>query len=168
METSLKNRLRILSNHFAIIQSHPVTKKKEFMLEPKRGGHARVQTEMVELIALSFPSSNKKLKIWSFHVVVVQGRQRNVVKSVLHVQSCRCRRRRSFVRSLFYHLVRTGLKHQGSQMLSPTRWPLVDTASWKKRSTDLSDKIAREISAISEIQLLVYYQCRGLIGWADY
>ena len=58
------------------------------MLELKRGGHARVQTEMVELIALSFPSSNKKLKIWSFHVVVVQGRQRNVQKSVMHVQSC--------------------------------------------------------------------------------
>ena len=57
------------------------------MLELKRGGQARVQTEMVELIALPFPSS-KKLKIWSFHVVVVQGRQRNVQKSVMHVQSC--------------------------------------------------------------------------------
>ena len=49
------------------------------MLELKRGGHARVQTEMVEFIALPFPSS-KKLNIWSFHVVVVQGRQRNVQK----------------------------------------------------------------------------------------
>ena len=57
------------------------------MVELKRGGHARVQTEMVELIALPFPSS-KKLKIWSFHVVVVQGQQRNVQKSVMHVQSC--------------------------------------------------------------------------------
>ena len=57
------------------------------MVELKRGGHARVQTEMVELITLPFPSS-KKLKIWSFHVVVVQGRQRNVQKSVMHVQSC--------------------------------------------------------------------------------
>ena len=57
------------------------------MLELKRGGHSRVQIEMVELIALPFPSS-KKLKIWSFHVVVVQGRQRNVQKSVMHVQSC--------------------------------------------------------------------------------
>ena len=69
------------------------------MLELKRGGHARVQTEMVEFIALPYPSSNKKLKIWSFHVVVVQGRRRNVV----------CRRRRCFVRSLFYHVVRKGL-----------------------------------------------------------
>ena len=52
------------------------------------------------------------LKIWSFHVVVVRGRQRNVQKSVRHVLSrcskkllCfrrfRCCCRRSFVRSLF-------------------------------------------------------------------
>ena len=84
-------------------------KRREFMLELKRGGHARVQTEMVEFIALPYPSSNKKLKIWSFHVVVVQGRRRNVEKSVMHVQSYRCRRRRCFVRFLFYHVVRKGL-----------------------------------------------------------
>ena len=28
------------------------------------------------------------LKIWSLYVVVVQGQQRNLQKSVLHVQSC--------------------------------------------------------------------------------
>ena len=43
--------------------------------------------EMVEFIALPFQSS-KELKIWSFHVVVVQGQQGNVQKSVMHVQSC--------------------------------------------------------------------------------
>ena len=58
------------------------------MLELKRGDRTRVQTEMVEFIALPFPFS-KKLKIWSFHVVVVQGRQRNVQNSVMHVTS-RC------------------------------------------------------------------------------
>ena len=79
------------------------------MLALKREGNAQVQTEMVEIIALPYPSSNKKLKIWSFHVVVVQGRRRNVEKSVMHVQSYRCRRRRCFVRSLFYHVVRMGL-----------------------------------------------------------
>ena len=42
---------------------------------------------MVEFIALSFPYSSK-LKVWSFHVVVVQRQQRNVQKSVMHVQSC--------------------------------------------------------------------------------
>ena len=33
-------------------------------------------------------NNNNNNKIWSFHVVVVQGRQRNVQKSVMHVQSC--------------------------------------------------------------------------------
>ena len=62
-------------------------KRKEFWLELKRGDRARVQTEMLEFNALPFPSSSK-LKTWSFHVVVVQGQQRNVRKSVMHVQSC--------------------------------------------------------------------------------
>ena len=57
------------------------------MSEVKRGDRARVQTEMVEFIAWPFPSSSK-LKMCSFHVAVVQGRQRNVQKRVLHVQSC--------------------------------------------------------------------------------
>ena len=54
-EKVTENRLRILSNHFAIFPSCPVTltmlKRKEFILELKRGGGARVQTEMVEFIA---------------------------------------------------------------------------------------------------------------------
>ena len=87
MKTSLKNRLRILLDVFAIIPICPVTyKRREFWLELKRGGRARVQTEMVEFIALSFPYSSK-LKMWSFHVVVVQGQQRNVQKSVMYMQS---------------------------------------------------------------------------------
>ena len=53
----------------------------------KRGDRAQVQTEMVEVIGLPLPVSSK-LKIWSFHVVVAQGRQRNVQKSVMHVQTC--------------------------------------------------------------------------------
>ena len=62
-------------------------KRREFMLELKRGGRAPVQTQRVEFIALPFPFS-KQIKIWAFHVVVVQGRLRNVQKSVMHVQSC--------------------------------------------------------------------------------
>ena len=59
------------------------------MLELKREGRARVQTEMGEFIVLPFPSSNnEKLKIWSFHVSVVQGRQRNIQKGVMQTQSC--------------------------------------------------------------------------------
>ena len=52
-------------------------------MELKRGDRALIKTEMVEFIALPFPFPNK-LKIWSFHVVVVQGLQRNVQKSVIH------------------------------------------------------------------------------------
>ena len=67
-----------------------------------------------ESCCLLFPSSTKR-EIRQFHVVVVQWRQRNVQKSVLHVQSCcfpclnlfllcrsRCCRRRHCVNALFY------------------------------------------------------------------
>ena len=37
---------------------------------------------------LAVPVIKKILKNWSFRVVVVQRRQRNVQKSVMHVQSC--------------------------------------------------------------------------------
>ena len=62
-----------------------------------------------------FPSSTKR-EIRHFHVVVVQRRQRNVQKSVMHVQSCCfanlnlllfcrscCRRRRHCLNSLMLH-----------------------------------------------------------------
>ena len=56
-------------------------------MERKRGDRARILTEMVEFIASPFPFSSK-LKIWLFHVVVVQGQERNIQKSVMHEQSC--------------------------------------------------------------------------------
>ena len=58
------------------------------MLELKRGDHPQVQTLMLEFIALPFPFSSER-KIWPFHVVVVQGWQRNVQKIVMDVPSCR-------------------------------------------------------------------------------
>ena len=36
---------------------------------------------------LAVPYSSK-LKMWSFHVIVVQGRQRKVQKNVMHMQGC--------------------------------------------------------------------------------
>ena len=45
-------------------------------MELKRGDRARVQTRIVEFIALPF-SFSSKLKIWSFLVVVVRGQQRS-------------------------------------------------------------------------------------------
>ena len=56
-------------------------------MELKRRDRTQVLKEMVEFIALPFPFPSK-LKIWSFHVVVMQGLQRNVPKSMMHVQSC--------------------------------------------------------------------------------
>ena len=50
-------------------------------------GRIRVQTKIVKLIALQFPSSST-LKIWSIHVVVVKGQKRNVQKIVMDVQRC--------------------------------------------------------------------------------
>ena len=61
-----------------------------------------------ESSCLVFPSSPKR-EIGHFHVVVVQRRQRNVQKSVMHVQSCfRCRRRRRILSSLL--LRKAGIK----------------------------------------------------------
>ena len=53
MKTSQKNGLRILF-FFAIIP-----KEGNLMFEQKRWSRAQVQTEMVEFIALPFPSSKK-------------------------------------------------------------------------------------------------------------
>ena len=87
MKASLKNRLRILSLFFALFQGAQLLKRREFSLELKRRDRARILTEMVEFIALPFPFPSR-LKIWSFHVVVVQERARNLQKTVMHVQSC--------------------------------------------------------------------------------
>ena len=84
MKTSLKNKLRILSLFFAIILKVQLFKRGEFGLELERRDRGLVQTQVVEFIALPFPFPNK-LKIWSFHVVVVQGLQRNVQENVMEV-----------------------------------------------------------------------------------
>ena len=78
------------SHPFTFFRDYPKSpsylKRRKFRLEMKRGEGARLQTEMVEFRGLPI-SFSSKLKLWSFHVVVVQGRQRNVQKSVMHVQS---------------------------------------------------------------------------------
>ena len=77
------------SFHFfsRLFQGAQLLKRWEFSLELKRRDRAWVLTEMVEFIVLPFPFPSK-LKIWWFHVLVMQGLQRNVQKSVMHVQSC--------------------------------------------------------------------------------
>ena len=74
---------------------------------------------MRKKISSSLFTSSIKREIRHFLVVVVQWRQRNVQKSVMHVQSCcfanlnllffwssRCRRRRRILRSLFSSRIR--------------------------------------------------------------
>ena len=107
MKTSLKNRLCVPWNFFALIRSHTaVLESRKVGLELKRGNRFWVLREILKFIALLFPFSSQ-LKICSFCVVVEQRRLWN-----LHVQSCcfaqinllsfrrsRCRRRSTFVRS---------------------------------------------------------------------
>ena len=61
--------------------------KREIWFEMRKGDRTYVQTEKVNFINLRFPSSNE-LKIHPFCIVVVQGEQRNLQKSMGHEQSC--------------------------------------------------------------------------------
>ena len=94
-------------------------KEGNFLLELKRGDRARVQTEMVEFMALPFLFSNK-LKKWSFHTYFTSQLCRD--SKEMYKKACctcrvvvllikpiafltfPCRRRRSFVRSLVCHV----------------------------------------------------------------
>ena len=60
-----------------LFQGAQLLKRREFSLELKRRDRARI---LVEFIALPFPFPSR-LKIRSFHVLVMQGRQRNVQKA---------------------------------------------------------------------------------------
>ena len=48
------------------------------MLELRRAKFPQVQKEIVEFIVFPF---SREQTIWPFHVIVVQGRQRNLQKS---------------------------------------------------------------------------------------
>ena len=55
-------------------------KRREFRLKLKRGDRARVQTEMVEFIAMQFPKEN--LGILPCYVKVAHGRQNEITKKL--------------------------------------------------------------------------------------
>ena len=59
-----------------------------FFMELNSKGLHQSSGKEKESCCLLFPSSTKR-EIRQFHVVVVQRRQRNVQKRVMHVQSCR-------------------------------------------------------------------------------
>ena len=70
-----ENRLRILSNHFAIILSRPVTYGRRIYVRAEESGpHPSSDRDgrIYRLVVL--------VLIWSFQVVVVQEQQRNVKK----------------------------------------------------------------------------------------
>ena len=75
------------SNFIALIPSRSIRQMLAILLELNSKGLQQSSGREKESCCLLFPSSTKR-EIRQFHVVVVQWRQRNVQKSVLHVQSC--------------------------------------------------------------------------------
>ena len=90
MTTPLKNRLRIpFQTILQLSQVAQLLKRREVMLEQKRGGHSRVQERDGRIYRLAVPVLKKNLKFGHVNwVVVVLGRQRNVQKSEMYVRSC--------------------------------------------------------------------------------
>ena len=76
--------LQTLSRLFHLVQ---FVKCWQFFLELNSKGQYRSSGKKKESHCLVFTSSTIR-EIRHFHVVVVQRRQRNVQKSVMHVQSC--------------------------------------------------------------------------------
>ena len=88
-------RKRQLKSEFALLQSlsrlfHFVyfVKCWQMFLELNSKGLYQSSGKEKESCCLVFPSSTKR-ELRRFHVVVLRRRQRNVPKSVMHVQSCR-------------------------------------------------------------------------------
>ena len=111
-KTSLKNWIHVASNFIAFIPSRLIRQMLANFLELNSKWLYQSSGKEKESCCLRFPSL-KKPEIRHFHVVVVQWRQRNVQKSVMHVQSCcfanlnlllfcrsRCRCRRRCLSSL--------------------------------------------------------------------
>ena len=89
-----RKRKHHLKSEFALLQSlsrlfHLVwfVKRWQFFLELNSKGLYQSSGKEKESGCLVFPSSTKR-QFRHFHVVVVQQRQRNVQKNVIHVQSC--------------------------------------------------------------------------------
>ena len=88
-------RKRHLKSEFALLQTLPRYSISfnsslncwQILLELNSKGLYQSSGKEKESCCLMFPSSTKR-EIRHFHVVVVQQRQRNVQKSVMHVQSC--------------------------------------------------------------------------------
>ena len=89
--TSMKTSLRKTPHPFKPFRDYPkspkyLKKKGIYVGAEERGPHPSSERDG-RIYRLAVPVL-KNLKLWSFHVVVVQGRKRNVPKSLMHVQRC--------------------------------------------------------------------------------
>ena len=111
MKTSLKKWIRAASNFIRLIPSRFICQILANFCGLNSKGLYQSFGKEKESCCLVFPSS-KKCEIKHFHVVVVQRRQRNIQKSLMHVQGCcfaylillpfcrsRCHRRRRWLSS---------------------------------------------------------------------
>ena len=115
-KTSLKKWIHPASNFITLIPSRLICQMLAFFLELHSKGQYKSSGKQKESCVLVFPSATKH-EIRHFQVVVVQQQQRNVQKSVMHVQSCcfanlnlvfcrfRCRHRHCCLSSLLTALI---------------------------------------------------------------
>ena len=86
-KTSLKKWTCAASNFIALVPSRLIVWMLAIFFEADSKGLHQSSAKEKESCCLVFPSSTNR-EIGHFHVLVVQWRQRNVQKSVMHVQSC--------------------------------------------------------------------------------
>ena len=87
-KTSLKNWICAATNFIALIPSRLIRRMlPKFFWSWNLKDCIKVQEKKKKVVVFCSPSSTKR-EIRQFHVVVVQRQQRNVQKSVMHVQSC--------------------------------------------------------------------------------
>ena len=112
MATPMKGRWKIdfaaFQTFLRLSQVTWLLRRRKFKLQLKRGSRAGVHTKMAEFIALPFPS---QLRMWSLHVALLLGRQSNLQKCVMHIQSCCC----AFWRSLTFRWCQTAMLGQEKQ-----------------------------------------------------
>ena len=86
-KTSLKKWTCAASNFITLIPSRLIVWMLAIFFEADSKGLHQSSAKKKESCCLVFPSSTNR-EIRHFHVLVVQWRQRNVQKSLMHVQTC--------------------------------------------------------------------------------
>ena len=86
-KTSVKKWICAASNFITLIPSRLIVWMLAIFFEADSKGLHQSSAKEKESCCLVFPSSTNR-EIGHFHVLVVQWRQRNVQKSLMHVQTC--------------------------------------------------------------------------------